>query len=59
MPGMKSEHPNPAGREGRPISLYPLKPNDAIKGLMMVTPEPKAERGKTRPKVSKRTAKKR
>jgi hypothetical protein len=41
MREMKSEAPNPAGREGRPISLYPLKPKDAIRGLLAVKPPPK------------------
>jgi hypothetical protein len=40
---MKAEpnNPNPAGREGRPISLHPLKPKDAIRGLLAVKPPPK------------------
>jgi hypothetical protein len=38
---MKKETPNPNGREGRPISLHPLKPRDAIRGLLAVKPPPK------------------
>ena len=44
---------NPAGQEGKPISLYPLKPAEAIKGLMMVKPEPKRAK-KTTPKKTAR-----
>ena len=44
--------PNPNGREGNP-SLHPLKPADALKGLMMVKPEPKAE---AKPKPRKKAA---
>jgi hypothetical protein len=54
MREMKSQSPNPAGREGRPISLYPLRPADALKGLMAVKPEPKREK-KT---FTKKTARK-
>jgi hypothetical protein len=52
---MKAErNPNPAGREGRPISLHPLKPADALKGLMMVKPEPKAaKRSRKKPTPKK------
>jgi hypothetical protein len=42
---MKS-NPNPAGREGRPISLHPLKPKDALRGLMMVKPPAKEKSAK-------------
>lgn len=43
MREMKAEpnNPNPAGREGRPISLHPLKPRDAIRGLLAVKPPQK------------------
>jgi len=36
-----------------PISLYPLKPKDAIRGLMMVKPPPKQAK-----KLAKKTARK-
>jgi hypothetical protein len=56
MREMKAErnNPNPAGREGRPISLHPLKPRDAIRGLLAVKPPPKTEKQKTK-KKSKRS----
>jgi hypothetical protein len=52
MSAMKPENPNPnpAGREGRPISLHPLKPRDAIRGLLAVKPPPKET-----PKRTKKT----
>jgi hypothetical protein len=45
---------NPAGREGRPISLHPLKPKDALRGLMMVKPPPRAEKSGTSKSVKSR-----
>jgi hypothetical protein len=54
MQEMKAErNTNPAGREGRPISLHPLKPADALRGLMMVKPETKSAK-----KTPKKTARK-
>jgi hypothetical protein len=53
MREMKSDTPNPHGREGRPISLHPLKPADALKGLMMVKPPAKQAQ-----KTAKKTARK-
>jgi hypothetical protein len=45
---------NPAGREGRPISLHPLKPKDALRGLMMVKPPPRdAQRSQKKTKRKK------
>ena len=32
-----------AGRNGDPVSLYPLKPDEAIRALLRVPPEPKAK----------------
>jgi hypothetical protein len=47
----EARNTNPAGREGRPISLHPLKPRDAIRGLLAVKPPPKES-----PKAEKKTA---
>ena len=42
-------------KNAMPISLYPLKPKDAIRGLMMVKPPPKPKvEKKTRGKAAKR-----
>jgi hypothetical protein len=51
---MRSANPNPAGQEGKPISLYPLKPAEAIKGLMMVKPEPKRAKKTSTPRKTAR-----
>ena len=51
---MKSANPNPAGREGRPISLHPLKPRDAIRGLLAVKPPPKDTPKRTKKTKSKK-----
>jgi hypothetical protein len=32
----KKHNPNPAGKEGTPVSLYPLSFNDAVSGLAQV-----------------------
>jgi hypothetical protein len=32
----KKHNPNPAGKEGQPVSLYPLSFTDAVAGLAQV-----------------------
>jgi len=41
-------------KNAMPISLYPLKPGEAIRGLMMVKPPPKPKVEKARKKPAKR-----
>ena len=35
----KKKPPNPAGRNGRPLSMAPLKPEEAIKAIFQISPE--------------------
>jgi len=51
MQRMKSASPNPAGREGKPFSLYP-RTFDEVVQKMLTTPPPKHE-----PKPTKRRKK--
>jgi hypothetical protein len=45
---------NPAGREGLPVSLYPLSFKDAVAGLAQVKPiERENEKPKAKPKKAK------
>jgi hypothetical protein len=42
---------NPAGREGQPVSLYPLSFTEAVAGLAQVKmPEPDSKKPKANPK---------
>jgi hypothetical protein len=34
----KRHNPNPNGRKGNPISLYPLTPEQALAGLLKIKP---------------------
>ena len=44
MSKSKLEHnPNPAGREGKPLSLAPLTETDVLKKLLTVKPKKLAE----------------
>ena len=46
----KKHNPNPAGKEGVPVSLYPLSFDEAVTGLAQTKmPEPK-EKPKATPK---------
>jgi hypothetical protein len=46
----KKHNPNPAGKEGSPVSLYPLSFDEAVSGLAQTKmPEPK-EKPKATPK---------
>jgi hypothetical protein len=49
---MKGKTPNPAGREGKPISLAPYSFEDALKKILKAEPPPKES------KQAKRKAKK-
>jgi hypothetical protein len=49
---MKSANPNPAGREGKPFSLYP-RTFDEVVQKMLNTPPSKSD-----PKPAKKSAKK-
>jgi len=51
---MKSPSPNPAGREGKPITLAPLTFDEAVR-KMLATPPPKHEpKAKPQKKSAKR-----
>jgi hypothetical protein len=50
----KKHNPNPAGKEGVPVSLHPLSFDEAVSGLAQVKmPEPEKEKPKA--KSAKRT----
>ncbi len=52
----RSANPNPAGREGKPISLYPHTFDEVVQKMLSTPPPPKAKRGKS--KVRRLTSKK-
>jgi hypothetical protein len=44
-------NPNPAGKEGAPVSLYPLSFEESVSGLAQVKmPEPEGKKPKATPK---------
>jgi len=47
----KKHNPNPAGKNGAPVSLYPLKFEEAVAGLAQVK-VPEKEQPKDKPKKS-------
>lgn len=48
------EVPNPAGRTGVPVSLYPLSFDEAVSGLAQTKmPEPECKKPKAKPKKGK------
>lgn len=49
---MKSANPNPAGKNGKPFTLAPMKFDDALRKILAAPPEPKSERKKALPKKS-------
>jgi len=51
---MKQSTPNPAGREGKPISLAPHSFEDALRKILKATPEPKPDRKEPKKKPTKR-----
>jgi hypothetical protein len=50
MQGMKEQE---QPKNAVPISLYPLKPSEAMRGLLAVKPQPKAKTQKNRKKSAK------
>jgi hypothetical protein len=47
----KKHNPNPAGKEGQPVSLYPLSFKEAVAGLAQVKmPEADSKKPKAKPK---------
>ena len=47
----KNSTPNPAGKAGLPVSLYPLSFEEAVSGLAQVKmPEPEGKKPKAIPK---------
>jgi hypothetical protein len=50
----KKHNPNPAGKEGAPVSLYPLSFEEAVSGLAQVKmPEPETKEPKATPAKGK------
>lgn len=59
MPTKKSKDvPNPAGREGRPLSLAPLTVEEALRKALSVSPEKLAELKASEKKPKKAVVKK-
>jgi len=56
---MKHATPNPAGREGKPISLAPYSFEDALQKILKATPVAQPERKAAKPKPRKKASKKR
>jgi hypothetical protein len=48
----KKHNPNPAGKEGQPLSLYPLSFKEAVAGLAQVQ-MPEKDKPKAKPKKGK------
>jgi hypothetical protein len=49
-PNKRREVPNPAGKHGAPVSLYPLSFKEAVSGLAQVRmPEPDSKKPKAKP----------
>jgi hypothetical protein len=47
----KKHNPNPAGKQGAPVSMYPLSFEDAVAGLAQVKPpEPEDKKPQAKPK---------
>jgi hypothetical protein len=47
----KKHNPNPAGKEGLPVSLYPLSFDEAVTGLAQTKmPEPDSKKPPAKPK---------
>jgi hypothetical protein len=49
MTKKKKHNPNPAGKEGAPVSLYPLSFKEAVAGLAQVQ-MPEKDKPKAKPK---------
>jgi hypothetical protein len=48
--GSKKHNPNPAGKEGLPVSLHPLSFDEAIEGLAQTKMPEAKEKPKAKPK---------
>ena len=54
MKARKKHNPNPAGKEGVPVSLYPLSFDEAVLGLAQTKmPEPDSKKPKAKPAKGK------
>jgi len=54
---MKSATPNPAGREGKPISFYPHTFDEIVGKMLSTSPPPKSE-AKAKKKPAKKVSRK-
>jgi len=54
---MKSEVPNPKGREGKPFSLAPHSFEDALRKILTAKPEPKPASKTSKPSPKKKSDK--
>jgi len=54
---MPNKNPNPAGREGKPFSLYPHTFDEVVQKMLSTPPPPKHEAKPTR-KPTKRVSRK-
>ena len=51
---VKKDVPNPAGKAGQPVSLYPLSFDEAVTGLAQTkVPEPEKKEPKAKPAKGK------
>jgi hypothetical protein len=48
------EHPNPAGREGKPISLAPHTFEDVVRKMLSTPPPPKPAKKPTKKPIRKK-----
>jgi hypothetical protein len=56
---MKSANPNPAGREGKPFSLYPHSFDEVVDKMLSTPPPPKDDREPPRQRAKKTSRKSR
>jgi hypothetical protein len=54
MARMKSANPNPAGRGGKPFSLYPHSFEEVVDKMLSTPPPPKTDEAKQRSKKTSR-----
>jgi hypothetical protein len=59
MANMKSANPNPAGRGGKPFSLYPHSFDEVVDKMLSTPPPPKDEKRKESEPLRKRKIQKR
>ena len=55
---MKTATPNPAGKAGKPLTLAPMKFDDALRKILAAPPEPKPNRKMAKNTPNKSTRKK-